>query len=871
MIQQPSSILAAAPAPPLPPAAHPVQPLSLPLVPRTPSVNVRSSSMLQLELLRTHTPRASTGMSLTGVGRDRPYTRESTISKSNWPNQTIRTDGGGVGSVTPRPRPRLAEELDVFMRKELFQGRNDDFSNRKTVFERIPVVSEAFAVFIERFHEYRDVLSFIKKEYDDAVAEGHAALKDAQRLGRDQAHASEYFATVVSAERLVYDAHVKQLELKLREEEHIVAKNAIEIENGALQRNEMQRKLNGALKEAEDLASKNKLLTENLRQEAVQRAVMLQQGKKLKMENEKLNALCQTLEQRLKNNDVLYGDPSSPALPAPPAVPPTSSSSNLQVQQSIRSRSPIPPAALHASHDHLDTGGDNAVVVAHDHLLELQAKVLRLQKLLKDEMRSRRRAEEEVATLRHRFEELEAERDGDRPSTPRPRWESVEGILPGFAVSEACSDLLLTKVCDGIKQLVSTERREIETQAMKRTIRAWFQEEDLCESDLVHKTNKHFVGLGTGPHVPNYLRFHGRLRNRKITKGTVERLLKELWAERKSSLRTEDASERLPLDEFYLEWLVRKTGSRFQAIEMAYNIQDVCLRHSYDQDCRMFLQILQKSMSEAAYYDQLLVVDQLKTVLYHKDKGNRGWLKLRHVHQALIRFFPSKPTDNMLKLRFALLPYLEQGGKVVEYPRLFEEDEEGNQTTFIEMVRQQHIGEISEFLVDVEEAIRFASAAEPTKLTASIVRSAVRVADPGIPAHKLGVPITHVDSLAEQTVDVEIFLRNMRADALLVRSTKPVEIESHRTEERKAEGQPGSDDEVNSDEDDESNSIFELRQFDNAIMDELPKTPPVKELERAPSFVGAGLPTSGRKSTLSLLQNQGRQQLGKSDSNSKKV
>jgi hypothetical protein len=868
----------------------------LPLVPRTPSVNARSSSLLQLDLVRAHTTtpltcladlradssttaRRAINNGSRGGGESshqgRPYTRESTTSKSIWPNPPSAMSRGSLMTSARAARPRLVEEIETFMQRELFHARQDGeaASNPKTVFERIPIVSEAFNVIIERFTEYRDVLAFIKKEYDQAVGEGHRSVKEAQRLSSDQAHASEYFATVVSAERLVYDAHVKQLELKLRELEHVVAKGAMEVEALTLQKSELQRKLNGATKDAEDLLGKNKLLTENLRQEAVQRAVLLQQGKKIKQDNDKLQSLCQSLELRLKNELLFAEQPQAPATNSAssfghreqsPPPPPVGAPPSHSAQQ----RREPPPALSHQGTSNNHDSSDHTAVAAADASLERLAKLERLQKLLKAEIRARQRAEEEVQLLRQRLTAIEAE-SGDRPNTPRPRWEEATAVCPSFVVSDACSDVLMTRLCSCIRQIVSGERREMEVQAMRRTIRTWFQEEDLCESDLLHRTNKFFVGIGTGPHVPSYLRHHGRLRNRHLTKGTVERMLREMWSERRVAARTEDAAERLPLDEFYLEWLVRKTGTRFAAVEMAYNIQDTCQRHSYDQDCHMFLQILEKKMSETTYNDQLVVVDQFRTVLAHKDKTNKGWLKQKVIHLALIRFFPSKPADNMLKLRFALLPFLDSSGRI-EYPRLFDEDDNGNQTPFIEMIRSQHVAEITEFTMDLEEGIRAAATLEASgKVTAAVVRQAVRGVDPGIPAHRLdgilaagfNVLLTQVDSLGDTVLDVEQFLRNMRSEALLVRTTKVPEAGDAATVERLTAKDDAADQEEDKEEDD---SIFQMRQFDNAILDELPKTPPQRSLEQgAPSSVGAGMPMAGRKSTLSMLQTNGRAPPGK--------
>lgn len=45
-------------------------------------------------------------------------------------------------------------------------------------------------------------------------------------------------------------------------------------------------------------------------------------------------------------------------------------------------------------------------------------------------------------------------------------------------------------------------------------------------------SQKYFVGLGTGPHIPKFLRFNGKVRYREIRKGDLEALIKRVWADK---------------------------------------------------------------------------------------------------------------------------------------------------------------------------------------------------------------------------------------------------------------------------------------------------------------------------------------------------
>ena len=47
----------------------------------------------------------------------------------------------------------------------------------------------------------------------------------------------------------------------------------------------------------------------------------------------------------------------------------------------------------------------------------------------------------------------------------------------------------------------------------------------------ISHTSRFFIGLGTGPHVPKFLRIAGKVRNRELKKGEVEAFVKQVWAE----------------------------------------------------------------------------------------------------------------------------------------------------------------------------------------------------------------------------------------------------------------------------------------------------------------------------------------------------
>eukprot|EP00658_Telonema_sp_P-2_P039842 TRINITY_DN28471_c0_g1_i7.p1 TRINITY_DN28471_c0_g1~~TRINITY_DN28471_c0_g1_i7.p1 ORF type:complete len:322 (+),score=65.32 TRINITY_DN28471_c0_g1_i7:291-1256(+) len=87
------------------------------------------------------------------------------------------------------------------------------------------------------------------------------------------------------------------------------------------------------------------------------------------------------------------------------------------------------------------------------------------------------------------------------------------------------------------------------------------------------------------------------------------------------------------------------------------------------------------------------------------DTRNQGLVTRISIHRVLSKLFPAKGRHDMHRLRFSLITFA-MGADVVDYAALFKEDGDGNQSKFIELLRSQHLHEITSHVVDVEEALR---------------------------------------------------------------------------------------------------------------------------------------------------------------------
>uniref|UniRef100_A0A8C8H9L0 Translin-associated factor X-interacting protein 1 N-terminal domain-containing protein n=1 Tax=Oncorhynchus tshawytscha TaxID=74940 RepID=A0A8C8H9L0_ONCTS len=99
---------------------------------------------------------------------------------------------------------------------------------------------------------------------------------------------------------------------------------------------------------------------------------------------------------------------------------------------------------------------------------------------------------------------LQGELEGFKEaSTPRPEWEQCADVLGG---SERWADL---------SQGQSSQRRL-----------------EILLAELGGKNSEFFTGLGTSDDVPIYLRYEGQLKNHRLKKNAVVRILKEVWKEK---------------------------------------------------------------------------------------------------------------------------------------------------------------------------------------------------------------------------------------------------------------------------------------------------------------------------------------------------
>ena len=131
---------------------------------------------------------------------------------------------------------------------------------------------------------------------------------------------------------------------------------------------------------------------------------------------------------------------------------------------------------------------------------------------------------------------------------------------------------------------------------------------------------------------------------------------------------------------------------------------DVLERHKDDADLAIFLKVLRDEIAEDIVQEQTAMLDKLKSSLQRADialEGKvSGKLPRKEIFDIIAKLFPTKTRDDIHKLQGAISK--DQIGPVIAYNRLFDQTADLSQTNFVELLRQQHLDEIEEYMVEIE-------------------------------------------------------------------------------------------------------------------------------------------------------------------------
>ena len=317
----------------------------------------------------------------------------------------------------------------------------------------------------------------------------------------------------------------------------------------------------------------------------------------------------------------------------------------------------------------------------------------------------------------------------DRPLTPRPTWEELDNkdlIIGSTAEVVSRMDSTITSC----KASVAEYRRILDEQMTEeeRELQACLLEPEpdvaaqplefqslLSQFDHGAVDSRSHRGLlpiepfGTGPEVPRYLRYSGRIASRQMQKRDLELLVQDVWAAK--SIFDSQRRTLSSLSDFLFFFLRDRYGGRQAEVStVGYNMQLMLQAHAYDADVELFLKVLNGEVSEEIRFDRERMVSSLYNVFKESDTTNSGRLPKPLVLSLLQRFFPNKAVISLKELvetlREAEEEEDEDGGETeIVWPPLFEADLSLNDTPFLEAVKDQHLAEINEYVSGMEATL----------------------------------------------------------------------------------------------------------------------------------------------------------------------
>ena len=389
--------------------------------------------------------------------------------------------------------------------------------------------------------------------------------------------------------------------------------------------------------------------------------------------------------------------------------------------------------------------------------------------------------------------------DRELALTPRPDWSNVNSYLRDpVTAHRRTTDVasILLKEIESLKDDIGAYRASA----------AFTYERD--DENVAEQKQETIRCLGTDESVPKYLRMRGKVRNRHLGKREIEMFVRDVWSHRLEMMRNKGKEERARMDpgnlartvssvergatigikyeknfeDFFHLYMNKRFGVQKVAIEYAYNVRDALQRFEYDSDCELFLNVLDGHVPESLYHDQLRVLAALKTDLLNIDalqsEHLRGKIDSHDFMLVVERRFPAKSSSAMKALKAAFLKSFADSR--VDYRAVFEENKFGDQTDFVELLRDQHLHEFLEYKEALGKSFN-ALGAPDSLVTFEQLRTAILEVDPEKPETgvfsylKMGNGGKEVVELSN-TIQLETFIHQIFQN-VLKRSGKPMEEE----------------------------------------------------------------------------------------------
>eukprot|EP01006_Ploeotia_vitrea_P029464 TRINITY_DN62008_c0_g1_i1.p1 TRINITY_DN62008_c0_g1~~TRINITY_DN62008_c0_g1_i1.p1 ORF type:complete len:742 (-),score=78.05 TRINITY_DN62008_c0_g1_i1:1144-3369(-) len=664
-----------------------------------------------------------------------------------WPAAAGRSAGG---TSQQGAKPALLRHMEEFLSKELAMlnitatGKKDppiDSQTKPPSLEKIQVYRQAFQMFVDHFKVYGGILCSILKVYEDGLQWAMTQAMRIPKLEADVAVATRHCEGEVQALK-----HDLQAQIRKLTQDKIQAQKTLETKV-----NEERR----SFTELEALRRQTELYEREKKEDYDRTLLLINAVKEAQDRHQETYAQMQTMKEESNIAQELA----------------QSSVKELQTMRGLMSEN-VPMKEFERMGTELEEAKTRLTECRHD---------------LQHHQRLLSRVKEKYEELSQSMEKLKEENESLRESanlTPRPELGDLDDALKSTLLKKGSTGQIVSHLHETIQQMTQ-EKKVLESDLLQaRQKLDWIQESKDVDTGRQQARNqgpppeKNFAGLGTGSSVPKYLKWHGKIKNKNMSKRDLEHFLKEFWKEKQKL--DEKREVKTTMEEYFYTHLQQRYGMHQVIVEWAYNIVEACKRFKWDADCELFLTVLEGRLSEQVFHDQIVMINKLKTAALALEiapnKQKTGKIKKKAFLDMLVNFFPTKSEGDMIKVKWALTKDLATSSEV-DVHKLFAEDRDGNQTAFVEMVRDQMVKETIEYIAEIQQGIynkgNFQSA-----VSLAQAKEGILAVDPKKPEKEIenmlnrGVGKPDGSKVAyDMVVDLDSFLAAMK-EGPMARSTK---------------------------------------------------------------------------------------------------
>ncbi|RNA16687.1 Translin-associated factor X-interacting 1 [Brachionus plicatilis] len=597
----------------------------------------------------------------------RPSNLQISLTKSN---NLLITNAQAEGRPNITPKPKFLENLEKFLQRELkVLGCENSYTTSEA---RLQAYREAFEYLLEEFKTYKPILSSIKNEYELMLASQREKIRELEPLKQ---------MLVTLADQCDHKL------MQYREEEKIEIKNLKE-EKKKLQDLVLQLKNDRHMLEIQVDKLQNELAAEHekFRNEQDKRKLLIVDLNDLRFQQEeaKLNELKREKKRQAEGHV---------------AVEEESEDDPVTLKIALRvCRQNLTDSMKRLTKMEADYGD---VIPRRDYLAletvykELEGKNENLEKEMKNVRNDYGALRDHARKLEEKLQEIVQELESSRESnTPRPDWNICGAVVEGGA--ERWRDISDNKSSAHLLEILISE--------------------------LDSNSKSDFTGYGISADIPAYLRYEGKLKNKKFSKKDTLKIITEFMNYRmQKEAKKESSSFEHDLDESWISFLKKKYIN--DAFEYSYNVNDACEKYSTDLT-EFFQHALQGFSDEQVYFYEKKMMNILLDFLKENEMRDiEGNVISKSVLKEVLRsFFRSKNMEHLNEvIQAAEQDSSSVDGSRIEYLSLFAEENEDNSNSFLNMVKKFIKEERLNFANQISDSLSGQSTISPADVRKAIM------------------------------------------------------------------------------------------------------------------------------------------------------